>query len=576
MKNIHLFLKYILNNSLGRSRQLILAGFSLLFFLPGNVLADGNETLGIPSIAISPGSGIVAGGVGLRDKTAGTISVDVPVGATVQQVLIYWMGEGFIAIDPGDDSIAVEGTGITGVPIGVSISPDATRQETGYRQDITGLGLVVPGPNILQITGLEYSRDNYGAAVLVIYSDTTSAAIELLDGLDHAYFAAPGDRMVTVAQTINFSSSVTARTANIILLLGDATAGRPDEVEVTVGAFTQLFTNLAQSSDGAQHDTVTLQINVPAGETSLTVEPFSRDTEGMGGNPDSLVWDLMAFSLADAPFCGDGVLTPPEQCDPPGTATCNENCMIIEPLACRFTGGGVDTDLNWDHTLEDGKMIRNGAGNLPEGIDRYQFGGQAGASTVLPPDPSGEWTHSQQRGPSGRFTFHGGTSSAPEGTRIVDVRCSDPNNCNPARKAPAKQLDFDGIGTFKSIGKGSNSPTWEIGNANVTSEGHGNQTFDGTYHWFEVNVDDLGERGSFNTGAPNAAECPSSGFGEKGAKVLANCDCPDYYRITIYDGVDGATLKASGPNKTNIIYEVFGYIDGGNLQIHPPTGHDSN
>lgn len=44
---------------------------------------------------------------------------------------------------------------------------------------------------------------------------------------------------------------------------------------------------------------------------------------------------------------------------------------------CRFTGGGVDTDENWDHTLEDGQMIRNGAGSVPEGIDRAQFGGQA-------------------------------------------------------------------------------------------------------------------------------------------------------------------------------------------------------
>lgn len=254
-----------------------------------------------------------------------------------------------------------------------------------------------------------------------------------------------------------------------------------------------------------------------------------------------------------------------------GTTVCQP-----APIPCRFTGGGVDTDGNWDHSLEDGSMVRNGAGNLPEGVDRYQFGGQAGASTAQPPDPSGEWTHSQQRGPSGRFTFHGGTNSAPEGTRIVEIRCSDPENCNPARKAPAKQLDFDGIGTFKSIGSGGNAPTWAIPDANVTAEGNGNQDFDGTFHWFEVNVDDLGEPGGLNAGAPDSEACPSSGFGEKGAVPLANCDCPDFYRITIYDGVDAATLASSGPNKDDVIYEVYGYIDGGNLQIHPPTGNDTN
>ena len=38
--------------------------------------------------------------------------------------------------------------------------------------------------------------------------------------------------------------------------------------------------------------------------------------------------------------------------------------------------------------------------------------------------------------------------------------------------------------------------------------------------------------------------------------------------------VDEATLNTSGPNTTDVIYEVFGYVDGGNLQIHPPTGFD--
>ncbi len=63
---------------------------------------------------------------------------------------------------------------------------------------------------------------------------------------------------------------------------------------------------------------------------------------------------------------------------------------------------------------------------------------------------------------------------------------------------------------------------------------------------------------------------------------LANCDCPDFYRITIYKGVlstevtylpDGRIDPAS-LNMTDVIYEAFGYIDGGNLQIHPPTGKD--
>jgi len=254
---------------------------------------------------------------------------------------------------------------------------------------------------------------------------------------------------------------------------------------------------------------------------------------------------------------------------------------------CRFTGGGVDTDNNWDHhTLEDGEMIRNGAGNLPEGIDRAQFGGQAGANTALPPQPKGEWTHHQQRGPSKRFTFHGGTASAPAGTEIYEIRCSDPGGCKPSGNppSPAKQLDFDGIGTFKNLGNGNNAPVFEIPNPNVTAEGNGNQRFDGTFHWFEVNIDDLGEPGGMNTGAPDSAECPWTGFGEKGTVALANCDCPDFYRIVIYDGVNAEDVVRLGDGKIDqtslrskpVIYEFYGYIDGGNLQIHHLTGYDGD
>ena len=75
---------------------------------------------------------------------------------------------------------------------------------------------------------------------------------------------------------------------------------------------------------------------------------------------------------------------------------CEVEVCCVPAIFCRFTGGGVDTDMNWNHELEDGEMVRNGSGNLPEGIDRAQFGGQAGAKTAQQPQPSGEWTHNQQ------------------------------------------------------------------------------------------------------------------------------------------------------------------------------------
>jgi hypothetical protein len=46
---------------------------------------------------------------------------------------------------------------------------------------------------------------------------------------------------------------------------------------------------------------------------------------------------------------------------------------------------------------------------------------------------------------------------------------------------------------------------------------------------------------------------------------LVDCECPDFYRITIYAGPTSDTA---------VIYEASGWIKGGNLQIHPPTGFD--
>jgi len=46
------------------------------------------------------------------------------------------------------------------------------------------------------------------------------------------------------------------------------------------------------------------------------------------------------------------------------------------------------------------------------------------------------------------------------------------------------------------------------------------------------------------------------------AQICANC--PDVYQITIYE-------KATDPATTNnkILYVVGGYIDHGNIQLHP-------
>ena len=205
--------------------------------------------------------------------------------------------------------------------------------------------------------------------------------------------------------------------------------------------------------------------------------------------------------------------------------------IIVEEIGCRMTGGGND-----EYFFDNGD------------VNEYTFGGQAGAPLASEPQPWGNWTHTQKDGVSGSFTFHGGTPSAPEGTEIDWIECTDPGWCVNARHAPAKQLDFGGVGTFKNM----RSAPAEIADHVTVGE---------SLHWFEVNIDDMGEPGSHN----EPEGCDPLGFGRNGGTELGDCDCPDFYRIRIYEGMD---------DSTNIMYEVYGYIDGGNFQIHPPTGRD--
>jgi len=209
-------------------------------------------------------------------------------------------------------------------------------------------------------------------------------------------------------------------------------------------------------------------------------------------------------------------------------------------IGCRMTGGGNDEYGEWDGTYAKGACNRN----------RYTFGGQAGANTALPPQPAGEWTHHQASGPAGSFSFHGGTHSAPDGTEITRIECMDPGFCDPARPAPAKQLDFWGVGIFHNS---KNLPP-------ILSE----NVVDGeSLHFFEVNVDDAGEPGK---GKGTPGNCPSDGFGLNGSVELVDCSCADFYRITIHATTDPSS---------DVIYSVWGYIQG-NLQIHPLTGFDSH
>jgi len=234
-------------------------------------------------------------------------------------------------------------------------------------------------------------------------------------------------------------------------------------------------------------------------------------------------------------ICGDGVLDPGEVCDDGNNDDgdgCSANCLL-EPAPCRVTGGGVDC---FDGILRDGECSgASGKVKKLNDFDVYTFGGQAGAPDSL----HGEWTHVQHDGPDGKWTFHAGTASAPPDTYTHVIACSDEPACDPAAaNGTFKQIDFAGVGSFRNI--------LDVGG------GLGDAVEKETLHPYSVHIEDLGEPGRSGKQGPDTG-CQIGGY----AGELADCECPDFYHITIWDTTG-----------TTVIYEIFGYITGGNLQIH--------
>jgi hypothetical protein len=286
----------------------ILTAFLSLVFVgiqPGEVLANGDETLGPPAgITIESGSKILAAGTGLVTQP-GTIDITIPLGVTIKQVLLYWQGNRI-----PDDTINIEGTTIKGSLIGTGYY-----DRFCYRADITAGGFVIPGPNSLSVSGLMFDVTN-GAGVLVIIEDDFNAAkIELRDGDDFAFAPLDPPYDTTITQTFFFTPEDVGRSATLSMFFasvsGTASSGgfRPTAIEVTVGGVTTVYNDLLDSVDGSEWDTVRLSVDIPAHADSLTVQALSVDNPGgQNGNPASFDW--IAAALSVPPFSGGEGCTP--------------------------------------------------------------------------------------------------------------------------------------------------------------------------------------------------------------------------------------------------------------------------
>ncbi len=506
-----------------------LSGLLVLFFVAGcNDMGPlPPDEMSTPSLALRNGAGpvnIAVGGVGLFSQP-GTFTLNVPVGdaADILEAYFYWAGRSF-GTTP-DLTIVINGVEYTGDLRDGYLVNSGLRTAFFYRLDALAHGLVDPGANSYTVSGFDHGAGGLtdGIGLAVIYADPGSEYTDIItiEPNEFLYWDDP-DFTQGIVHTLSFAATTEARNGRFVAFVGDCKADRPDRLWWTVGSGTppgdliggpySYLENEFVSANGPEMDVLDRgPVPIPAGADYLAYQLESPPP----GNGDSFLHTFAALCIPGPPDQG---------------------------LECRVTGGGVDSFGEWNGELAKGKSGHGSSAN------RYQFGGQAGAPTASQPQPYGEWTHHQQSGPDGSFVFHAGTASAPAGTEIDLVVCSDPGFCDPARRAPAKQIDFEGVGTFKNI----RNPSPSLSGV-VPGE---------TFHWFEVHAEDLGEPGKNGKQPPPASTCPEEGS----AGAVADCDCPDFYRITIYEGVPAGQT----PTASVVIYEVYGYITGGNLQIHPP------
>ncbi len=309
-------------------------GIALLSCSSGITLADGTETLGVPSINIESGTGIASAGTGLINQP-GMIEIDVP--GEIKQALLYW--ECQTSIDYGrpltdkdilgDYDLTINGEFIEGELIGGSTrffgsSVNGSTYSTTFRADVTHLNLIDNGNNILEVDGLDCSNQanpllrfsNSGAGLMVIYDDDSMSETEIIlkDGNDLAFHSFTPPLDTTVAQTFTFEKSDESRVAQLNLFFssvnGSASGNhgfRPSAIEVTVGEVTTVFDDLLNSHDGDEWDTTNLDITIPENETTLTVQAISVDNEPLSdpGRPASFAWNAAAFSIEKpASICG--------------------------------------------------------------------------------------------------------------------------------------------------------------------------------------------------------------------------------------------------------------------------------
>ena len=261
----------------------------------------------------------VTAGTGTGSRAEETISVEVPAGATVEAVYLYWARRGN-DIDHAPwaaSTIMVNGSEVMGNAAGngpvdnpAPFEPLDTKAGITHKAEITSLGLITAGMNTIIVQDAPTApAEPLGASLVVFYSEASqNSELLVFDGVDFLWLASGGE---TQAQrialqrarpvTFMFAAAEAERSANLTLLIGDVepqdAADRPNSLNIIVGdgPVQVIGPNPSpfQGFQGPEWDNYEQTISIPAGVEKLTIQPVS----GPGSNPASLVWSFAGLSV---------------------------------------------------------------------------------------------------------------------------------------------------------------------------------------------------------------------------------------------------------------------------------------
>jgi len=273
-------------------------------------------------------------GIGLMDWSGGPVDLTVNINGPVSFAYLYWAGRDRpCTLDASgincpstskDQQMIFNGTPLSGTEIGNETQPASGGGpifNVGYFADVTAIvGAAGTGSRTFTFEDGDRSSNLWrldGAGLLVGYRDPANPAsyrVILYHALDFAYGddPTPGETRVTTPVTFDHGSSPVSRSAVLQIFAGDGEIGRPDDVTISNNP---TFFNYLRQADGPQWTTTPINITIPAGVGTTTVQ---MNSEPAGQNPDSMLWEVAVLRVEQVdttpPVCPARVIAgPPTQ-----------------------------------------------------------------------------------------------------------------------------------------------------------------------------------------------------------------------------------------------------------------------